>query len=77
MLVEVLGETLLPDLSTLTGNLLVNILYKTPLKDTYSPGGENSDITARSVEEFQDRAEGTGGPCGAGGESICCCCGGP
>ena len=50
MLVEVLGETLLPDLNTLTGNPLVNILYKTPLKDTYSPGGENSDITARSVE---------------------------
>ena len=75
----ILGETLLPGLGTLTGNLPVKLLLTDglPLEDTDSPGGENRVITARSVEKSQDGSEGTSRPRGAGGESICCCCGGP
>ena len=53
------------------------LLTRMPLEDTDSPGGENWVITVRSAEEFQDGSEGSGGPCRAGDEVICCCCGGP
>ena len=76
-LFPVIGETLLPGLCILTGHFPVKLIDRMPLEDTESPGGENWVIAVRSVEESQDGSEGSGGPCGTGGEGIYCCYGGP